>query len=922
MSPVSLNCEYLRNPLGIDVSKPRLSWASASAERGSAQSAYQILVASSEELLKADQGDLWDSGKVESDQSAFVEYAGKPLVSEMRCYWKVRVWDQDGKCSDWSETAYWTMGLLNASDWKGKWIAYRAELNPDETYPLDLRGRTEESPKRITQRIPSPLLRKEFEASKQIKRATVYISGLGFYELRLNGQKVGDRVLDPAYTRYDKRALYVTHDVTDLLREGENAVGVMLGNGWYNCHTRDSWDFDHAPWRNPPKMLFQMKVEYADGSSDLIVSDDTWKTATGPITFDSIRNGEEYDARLERPGWDMPGYDASDAAAVSDGESSSENAATTQSWKPAEIVDGPGGKLVAEKIPPAKVIETAKPVSMTEPKPGVFVFDMGRNISGWCKLTVSGPAGTTVTIKYDERLHADGTLNQQNAGHMFTGDFQRNKYTLKGSGAETWEPRFVYNGFQYAQVEGFPGRPTLDSLQLRIVHADLETAGSFECSNGLINQLQTLTRRSFVSNFVSYPTDCPHREKNGWTGDAQVAAETGLYNFDTAASYTRWMDDFDDCQREDGNLPGIVPTGTWGYDWGNGPAWDSAYFLIPWYVYLYKGDDRLLKAHYDGWKRYLDFVMKRSPDHIADFGLGDWCPPEGGPGGHKTPAALTSTGYYFVDAKLASEVAAMLGKDDDKRYYAALAESVRKAFMEKFYKPETGTFEGDEQCGMATALYQKLLPQEEKKKVFDALVDDVENKRDGHLWAGILGTKYLLHALTDNGRPDVAYRVVTQKTWPSWGYWIEKGATSLWEDWDGGASLNHIMFGDISAWFYETLAGINPNPSNPGFKHVVIRPRIIGDLTWVKAEHRTMYGTVRSSWKLDNGKLTIHVEVPGNTTADVFVPASDPDEVTESGGPASKAECVKFLRMDSGCAVFEVKAGTYEFVTGVNAKQD
>lgn len=898
MTPISPTCEYLRNPLGIDVAKPRLSWAFASSSRGAAQSAYQVLVASSEALLKADTGDLWDSGKVESDQSAFVEYAGKPLASEMRCYWKVRVWDQDGKCSDWSESAFWTMGLLKESDWKGKWIAYRATLNPDETYPLEMRGRTAESPTRITQKIPSPLLRKEFEAAKPIKRATAYISGLGFYELRLNGKKVGDAVLNPAFTRYDKRALYVTHDVTDMLRDGANAIGVMLGNGWYNCHTRDSWDFDHAQWRNPPRMLFQMKLEYADGSSEVIVSDGSWKTATGPITFDGIRQGEEYDARLERQGWDAASYD--DAG-----------------WKPVEIVDSPGGKLVAQKIPPARVIETAKPVKMTEPKPGVFIFDMGRNISGWCKLTVSGPAGTTVTLRFDERLHDDGTLNQQNAGHMFTGDFQMEKYTLKGAGAETWEPRFCYNGFQYAQVEGFPGRPTLDSLQLRIVHADLKSNGSFECSNGLINHLQTLTRRSYVSNFVHYPTDCPHREKNGWTGDAQLAAETGLYNFDTAASYTRWMDDFDDCQLEDGNLPGIVPTGTWGYAWGNGPAWDSAYLLIPMYVYLYRGDDRLLKAHYDGYKRYVDFVAKRSPDHIADFGLGDWCPPEGGPGGHKTPASLTSTGYFYVDAKIVSEVAAMLGKTQDARKYAALAENVRKAFMTRFYKPETGNFEGEEQCGMATAIYQKLLPTEEKGRVLAALVDNIENKRDGHLWAGILGAKYVLHSLTDNGRADLAYKVVTQKTWPSWGHWIELGATSLWEDWDGGASRNHIMFGDISAWFYKTLAGISPHPLAPGFKRIIIRPHVVGDLTWVKAEHNTMYGMVRSSWKREGDRLTMHVEVPGNTTADVWVPTANADEVTEGGGPSNKAEGVRFLRMDSGCAVFEAKAGVYEFVTSL-----
>ena len=893
MSPANLTCEYLHNPLGIDVAKPRLSWTISSDRRGAVQTAYQILVASGEIGLKADKGYLWYSVKVESDHSTFVEYAGKRLTSERRCYWKVRVWTGGNKPSNWSEPAFWTMGLLGKNAWKGEWIAYRAKLDADETADMSVQHDAE-SPSRIMQKVASPLLRKEFVATKPIKRATAYICGLGFHELHINGEKVGDAVLEPSYTRYDKRALYVTHDVTKLVKKGDNAIGVMLGNGWYNCHSRDSWDFDRAQWRNPPRMLFQMKIEYADGSKGLIVSDGSWKTTTGPIVYDCIRNGEHYDARKEKPGWDKPDYSDSD-------------------WKPVVIVSAPTDKIVAEMAPPAKVMETLKPVKMTEPKPGVFVFDMGRNIAGWCRLKVAGPVGTTVTIRYDERLHEDGTLNQQNAEHIRTGEFQTERYTLKGVGTEVWEPRFVYNGFQYAQVEGFPGKPTLDSLDLRIVHASFDQIGDFECSNELLNKIHKLTQRSYVSNFIGYPTDCPHREKNGWTGDSQLASETGLYNFNGAANYTRWMNDFDDCQLDDGNLPGIVPTGTWGYAWGNGPAWDSAYFLIPWYVYTYEGDSHLLKAHYAGYKKYIDFVTKRSPDGIADFGLGDWCPPEGGAGGHATPAALTSTGYYYVDVKIASVVAGMLGNYGDQKRYANLAEKIRNAFMAKFYNRETGKFTGDEQCGMATAIYQGLAPDSEKDKIMAALVDDVMNKRNGHLWAGILGTKYLLHALTDNGRADVAYTVTSQKTWPSWGNWIEMGATSLWEDWNGVSSRNHIMFGDVDAWFYEALAGINPDPAHPGFKHTIIRPHVVGDLKWAKAHHQTMYGMIKSSWKLDGGKITLNVEIPANTTASVYVPTTSADSVTESGKPAAKADKVKFVRTDGEWAVFEVGSGSYSF---------
>lgn len=890
--PANLTCEYLRNPLGIDAAQPRLSWTLPGNGRGQVQTGYQILVASSEKLLESGKGDLWDSGKVASDHSVLVPYSGKPLASEQRCYWKVRAWDR-GKPSEWSKIAFWTMGLLHEADWKGKWVANRAKLDADETLPETMKGGGPNVASFVTQKIPSPLLRKTFEAAKPIKRATVYICGLGFNELRVNGKKVGDSVLDPTFSRYDKRALYVTHDVTGVVKQGANAIGVMLGNGWYNCHSRDAWDFDHAVWRNTPRLLFQMRVEYADGSSELVVSDGSWKTALGPIVFDGIRNGEFYDARLEQRGWDTNDYSDTD-------------------WKTAEIVDGPGGKLVAQSAPPVKVMETIRPVKVIEPRPGVFVFDMGCNVAGWCELKVAGPAGTRVTLKYDERVHPDGSLDQQNAVHLYSGEFQTDKYTLKGVGTETWEPRFVYHGFQYVQVEGFPGTPTLDTLLGKVVHTSFEKTGEFECSNDLLNKIQRNTVRSYIGNFVGYPTDCPHREKNGWTGDAQLASETGLYNFGGEASYSRWMNDLDDCQRDDGNLPGIVPTGTWGYAWGNGPAWDSAYILIPWYVYLYRGDPGILKAHYEGYKRYLDFLAAGADGHIVSIGLGDWCPPEGGAGGHATPAALTSTAYYYVDVKIVAKVAEMLGKTEDARKYAALAEEIRKAFIAKFYDPATGTYEGKEQCGMAAALYQGLVPDGDRDKVMKALVAEVE-RRDGHVWAGILGTKYLLHALADNGRADVAYGATTKRDFPSWGHWVEQGATTLWEAWDGGGSRNHIMFGDISAWFYEALAGINPDPAKPGFRHIIIRPRPVGDLKWVNAWHRSPYGVIRSSWKRDAGKFDLDIEVPANTSATVYVPAASADEVAEGGKPASASECVKFVGMKDGCAVFEVGSGQYAF---------
>lgn len=905
MKLTDLRCEYLVDPLGIDVLQPRLSWMAQSRRGGDCQTAYQIVVTS-------DDGELWDTGKVASDQSVLVPYEGLPLKSRMRCRWNVRVWDRDGQPSQWSEPALWTMGLLDPSDWQAQWIAARAELDPAEIISPEIRKRDAETESRISQTVPSPLLRKEFTVNKPVKHATAYICGLGFHDLHINGRIVGDEVLQPDFTHYDKRVVYITRDVTEHLVRGANAVGVELGNGFYNAHTRVVWDFDQAPWRKPPCLLMQLEIEYADGTTEIIASDSTWKTSTGPRVFDGIRNGEVYDARLEKAGWDTAGYSDSD-------------------WSSVVLVNGPKGKLEARRTRPVRVTKTIKAVGITEPNPGVFVIDFGQNLAGWARLKVSGPAGTAIAIRYDERLTDEGLIDERNAIFVYSGKFQTDTYICKGESVETWEPRFVYHGFRYAQLErseasphpepvegcGAGGaavewRPALDTLTVCVVGTDFESRGSFECSNDLFSAIQRCTRWSYLSNFVGIPTDCPHREKNGWTGDAHLACETGLYNFGSETSYTKWMDDFEDVQHEDGLLPGIVPTDTSGYGWGNGPAWDSAFLLIPYYMWLYSGDSRLLTAHYDRFKLYLECVAAHSVDHIVEWGLGDWCPPEGGAEGFKTPFALTSTAYYFVDTLIVAQVAAMLERTDEAIYYAELAEAIRKAFIARFYDPETGTFEGEEQTGMAAAIYQGLVYGDDKAKVLDALVADVE-ARDGHLWCGILGTKYILHALTDNGRVDLAYRIANQRTFPSWGYWLEQGATTLWEDWNGENSLNHIMFGDIGAWFFQTLAGINPDPAYPGFKHIVIRPQPVGDLTWARAEHVSPYGPIKSAWKLDGGRFTLDIEIPTNATATVHIPADLPQSITESGVRASESDGVEFAGRQDGCLVYRVGSGRYSF---------
>ena len=878
VTAVNLRCEYLRDPVGIDVLEPRLSWALVSNERGQRQTAYRVLVASSLEMLAGDGGDLWDSNQVESDQSAHVCYAGKRLASGQRCFWKVKVRDKDGHASAWSEAARFEMGLLDPEDWQGEWISAATEI-PDAV-------------------PPAPHLRGEFAVDRPVRSARATICGLGYYELSINGRKVGDHVLDPAFTRYDRRALTVTHDITSLLEEGANAVGVILGNGIYNQSAQDAWYFERSPWRDTPRLLFEARIEYEDGSMTTLSSDGTWRTAPGPITFDGTRNGEYYDARREMPGWDAPGFDDT-------------------GWAPVYVVDAPGGRLKAQTMPPIKVTETITPASVWEAAEGIYVFDIGRNIAGWAQLRVSGPAGTEVTMRYGEKLDERGRLDQSElAQHVYSGEFQTDRYTLKGDGEEVFEPHFTYHGFQYVEVTGFSGRPTVESLRGRVVHTAFEPAGSFECSNELLNQIQSCTLRSYVGNFHGYPTDCPQREKNGWTGDALLAAETGLYNYQAQTGYSKWIDDIGDEQREGGELPGIVPTSGWGYDWGNGPCWDSAFVLIPWYLYLYKGDTAILQSHYERMKRYVDYLTGKSFRNLVSLGLGDWVPPFGTASDYTAPLTLLASSYYYVDADTVSKIATILGKDADARKYSRLAVKIGKAFNRFLFDKTSGFYTNGSQTAQATALFQGLVQPRQQRKVLRRLIAEIKQFK-WRLNVGIHGAKFVMNALTDNDRVDVGYRLATQRVYPSWGYWIDQGATTLWENWNGYSSHNHIMFGDISAWFYKALAGIRVDPERPGFKRVIIAPTPVEGLDWVRAEHESMYGRIRSAWEQGDGQFRLDVSIPPNTTGLVFMPSSDPDSVCEGGRPAAEAEGVTLVRTEKGKTVLEIGSGNYAFACAI-----
>lgn len=844
-----LTCNHRNNPIGVETTSPLLSWKLSSDLRDQYQKAYRIVAASDE--LKLSQGvyDLWDTGVVQSNQSVYIQYSGQPLSSRDRCFWKVMICDGNDNWSDWSDTAFFEMGLLEQSDWRAKWIG----INSEES---------------------APYFRKEFTIEKAVKHARIYISGLGFYELRINGAKVGDSVLSPPFTRYDQTCLYDTLDVTPMLTEGRNAIGVILGNGWYNCFTQEVWSFWHAPWKDSPKLILQLYVAFTDGTSMTVCSDTSWKaTCDGPITFNALRNGEFYDARKELAEWDMPGFDDS-------------------GWSNALIVRSPGGILRSNQMEPIRVVQTIRAVSYREVSPGVYVYDLGRNISGWAHIKVNGVAGQEIKLTYSERIDEQGRIDRYRiAKFVKSGEFQTDKYVMKGEANEEWEPRFVYHGFRYIEVTGLPEPPSLDSVSGRVAHTDLSTIGGFECSSDKLNRLQELVRWSTLTNYHGMPTDCPHREKNGWTGDAQLSAEQVLMNFDPVSAYRKWLADFRDVQRPSGQLPGIVPTGGWGFNWGSGPAWDSALILIPWYVYLYSGDVSIIEDVYDNMKAYLGYMTQMSENHLVDFGLGDWCHPKkddinprhSDPDYSVCPEIVTDTAYYYVDALILSKMATLLGKDEDAAAYGRLASDIKKAFRDSFIDSKTGVVKGNCQTSMACALYQGLTYESDRHLVFDRLVEAVE-ETGRHIDCGILGAKYVMHTLSEYGRSDLAFDIATNPTYPGWGYWLEQGATTFWESWAGGSSRNHHMFSDIGAWFYKALAGINPDEASPGFKNTIFRPNPVPELSYATAWHETMYGTVKCSWRVEGTTFYLNVSVPMNCTATVMFPRGYDQNIRESEG--------------------------------------
>ncbi len=850
MLATELKTEHLKEPLGIETSRPRFKWLLESNERGQLQTAFQVLVASSLERLKADRGDKWDSGKVSSDNSVEVVYGGSELASGERCYWKVRVWDRNGKPGAYSSPSYFEMGLRKPSDWKGKWIA-------------------------ANKGVSSPIFRRAISIDKPVRRARVYISGIGYYELFINGKKVGDRVLEPASTYYNNdqpfklntRVLYATYDIAEYLNNGSNVIGVMLGNGWYSAEADVAPSpAGRSPYGDRPRFILQMNVEDEDGQSLSVVSDSNWKASAGPITYNDLFNGETYDARLEQPGWDKPDFNNS-------------------SWESASTVEPPSGTLTAELLPPCRVMQTLAPVKMLTPKEpeafdSTYVYDFGQLFSGWVRIRVSGPRGAKVVLKYGSRIYPDDeTLD--NRSNMVPGSTARqtDTYILKGDGTEVWEPRFTLHGFRYVEVRGFRDTPSVESIEGRFVHSSMEPNGSFSSSNELLNKIHHNIQWTFMSSFQGLLQDAADRaERQSWLGDPGFVAEDYIHNFDMTAFWEKWLNDIQDSQKEDGDIPFVSPL-HWRYAmdaYAMWPCWKSTYPLLTWYLYQQYGDKRVLEDHYASLRKLIDFLSTNASGYIISGGLGDHMEPQENGFSHfsprHTPAALTSTAYYYYDVWILSRIAEVLGKSEDAKRYSELAQSINAAFNRNFLDSSTNQYATGSQTSNALPLYLGMVPPASIQAVVKNLIDDIITKHNGHLSTGIIGSNALAQALPRFDATDVMYRIVTQTTYPSLGYQVMQGATAVCETYECGPwlSQNMKMFGSADKFFYRNLAGINLG--SPGYRRIAIRPQPVGDLRSVTAEQLTVRGSIKVEWIKGDTSLDLKVSVPPGTEADVSIP--------------------------------------------------
>ncbi len=888
---VNLSCEMKTNPQGIEEVFPRLGWQIKSGHRNVRQIAYQVLVASSLKKLTEEDADFWNSGRVESNNSQHNVYSGKDLKSRIDCYWKVKVWTNKGE-SGWSVPAHWSMGLLYYKDWSARWIGF------DRPFEWDNDA--------FHSRLSARYFRKEFKVEKQIKSAKVYLIGLGLYEMSVNGQKVGGSVLAPSPTDYHRNVKYNTLEIENYLQKGANAIGIVLGNGRYYTMRQHYKGYKIKNF-GFPKLLFQLEIEYVDGSRQLIKSDNSWRgTADGPIRSNNEYDGEIYDARKEMPGWDSVGFDDSQ-------------------WLIPDYVEQPDGNYEAQLNPNMKILRELKPVKITWLAQGKYMLDMGQNMVGWLQIKVRGSEGDSIVMRFGEILNEDGGLFTENLR-----DAQATaQYVLKGEEEEQWEPRFIYYGFQYVEISGWPGEISIDDFVGKVVSDEMKGNGTFECSNSLINQIYKNAWWGILGNYKGMPIDCPQRnERQPWLGDRTVGCLGENYVFDNAALYRKWLDDIAYSQKDDGSISDVAPA-FWRY-YSDNMSWAGAFLMVAEMLYRQTGDVRPIQKHYKAMRKWLKYMEGRylsSELVMTKDSYGDWCAPpatiEDGRGKNaniKCPSELISTAYYYHFLNLMQEFARLSRCENDINEYKKQAKKVYHSFNSAFYREEFQTYGEGKLTENLLAMALGLVPADEKYGVARTIIKIIEEDNNGHLSTGVVGTGWLMCTLTDIGQDNLAWKLAANTSYPSWGYMVENGATTIWELWNGNTaapkmnSYNHVMMlGDLLIWLYEDLAGIKTSEERTGFKEVVMEPKLVDGLCYVKGSYQSPYGEVKSSWAKAENIFLWDITIPANSTARVSVPANSVSGIKENGKPIQESEGVSVLREDKGRVVLIVGSGNYQF---------
>lgn len=905
ISPIHLTCEYMTNPLGIDKRQPLLGWQIQSTGTGVQQTAYQIIVASSESRLHDNDGDIWDSGKINSSQSQNIYYKGQPLLSKQFYYWKVKIWTGNSQSGVWSQPAFWSVGMLNKNDWKAKWISDKFSEVSDKREPkteYDWPWPTNKN--YVSEDTAAVYLRKTFSTTSAIKTATVYISGLGYYELNINGIKVGDRVMDPVFSDYQRSVYYATYDVTGLLKKNENVAGVILGNGFYNSPTVDLFQMEQANWKTPPKLLFELHIEYKNGKKEVIISDNTWKWSTGEIVYNSIRSGETIDHRKQQKNWNSLPFDDS-------------------RWQNAIVVPQPIGTMRAQLIPPMRINETVAPQKISEPLKNIYVVDFGKNMTGWISLRIKGNPGQKIECWYNEELNKDGTLNKTYSSSHTGGRFQKEEFILSSKDEEYFEPRFTYHGFRYIQLEGLSEKPAITAIKAKGVHTSLDTIGNFSCSNEQINHLQKAVQRTLLNCIHGMPGEEPTREKMGWTQDALNAMEPYLYNFDAVNAYKKCLQDFIDAQEPGGHIPAIVPTNGWSFLTPEGktvyfddPWWGGTIFYIVDKLYDYTGDTGVIIHAFDAMKRYVDFVATTAKDDLVYWSLGDWLDmthTNKGPG--LTPVVQTSTAaYYWMNERL-SAFAKMLNKYAISAEYAKNADRIKNVFNTAFLDTSTGWYKEGSQTAQVLPLYLGMVPQHMVKKVEAKLIEAIENNNN-HVSTGFIGVAPFLSYLSQNGFMKKCYEVFSQLDSPGWLQMVANGQSTLGENLNSkGYGTGHHPFGaHIGFWLYKYLGGIRVDPGHPGFQFFIIAPQFMNDLNYMHVETHSLYGKIVSAWKREGTKIDFTITVPGNTSAKLVLPVSDNRNITMNGQNINDIPAIKLIEKKKDQVIYKLGSGNYGFI--------